>query len=272
MQVDLSLLTKLTQLVFSIDGSNASFAAASQLPNSLQTLEITAPAAPAALFMGLSQLRSLTIYQDVLALPAVLQEMSRNLKQLTHLDLGAKRLAFRPADDDDLPLFVQYPQIEESIEALAAMPLRKLHLMRPGPLTFFVRELHRLTQLTALVLSDLSVGYGFLEGFGIVEEQLKELTALEQLKLEGPLHGMLNDTLPAGLLDGPPQPQSFLQTLARLPNLQQLTLTGMKLGKAAVELAASMRLTHVDLGIGGYAPEVVQALLAMQRRNNLLLL
>jgi hypothetical protein len=163
-------------------------------------------------------------------------------------------------------MFVRYQEIEDSIEALAAMPLRKLHLMRPGPVTYFVRELHRLTQLTALILSDLSRGFNF-QGFGHVEEQLKELTALEQLELEGPLHGMLDDRLPAGFLDGPPQPQSFLQTIARLPNLQQLSLQGMQLGKAAVELAASTWLTRVDFGDDGYGPGVAEALLEMFHRN-----
>jgi hypothetical protein len=97
--VDLSRLTNLTELLFNIDGSNASFAAASQLPTSLLALDITAPAAPAALFKHLSQLRSLTIYQDLLPVPKVLRKMRRNLKQLTHLDLGAKMLPSRLVDD-----------------------------------------------------------------------------------------------------------------------------------------------------------------------------
>jgi hypothetical protein len=267
-QVDFSRLTNLTALDLDIDGSNASFAAASQLPHSLQALEITAPAAPAALFMGLSQLRSLTIYQHLLPMPAVLQEMSRSLKQLTHLDLGAKQLPYRPADDEEMPMYVRYWEVVDSIEALAAMPLRKLHLKQPGPLTFFVRELHQLTQLTALILSDLSRGFG-IQGFSIVEEQLKELTAQEQLELRGRLHGMWDgdDTAPADVWFMNGQPQSFMQTIARLPNLQQLTLKGMKLGKAAVELAASTSLRYVNLGDEGYGPGVAQALLEMFRRN-----
>jgi hypothetical protein len=267
-QVDLSRLTNLTELDFNVDGSNASFAAASQLRNSLQVLDITAPAAPAAVFMGLSQLRSLTIYQDLLPMPAVLQKMNRNLKQLTHLDLGAKTLPFRLADDGDFaPMFFGCQEVEELAEALAALPLRKLNLMRPGHLRFFVPELHRLTQLTALTLSDLSAGGAMFHGFGIVEQQLRELTALEQLELEGPLHGLLNDSLPAGFLHGPPQPQSFMQTIARLPNLQWLALQGMKLGNAAAELQAAVRLTHVDLRGSECSPEVRQVLRHMCVRN-----
>jgi hypothetical protein len=268
LQVDFSRLTNLTELDFNIDGSNASFAAASQLPTSLQALDITAPSVQPTLFMGLSQLRSLTIYQNLLPMPAVLQQMSRSLKQLTHVDLGAKQLPFRPADDEDIAaMFFGYRQVEELVEALAALPLRKLNLMRAGPLTFFVPELHRLTQLTALTLSDLSTGFCF-HGFGIIEQQLKELTALEQLDLEGPLHGLLDDTIPAGFLDGPPQPQSFVQTIAGLPNLQCLSLRGMNLGTAAVGLQASTRLTHVYLGDDGIGLEVFRALLDMYRRNN----
>jgi hypothetical protein len=153
------------------------------------------------------------------------------------------------------------------IEALAALPLRKLNLMRPGPLTFFVPELHRLTQLTALTLSRLSAGAELFHGFDIVEQQLKELTALEQLELEGPLHGLMDDTWPAGFLDGPAQPESFVQTIARLPNLQWLSLQGMRLGDAAAELQAATRLADVDLRGCECSPEVVKALRDMCRRN-----
>jgi hypothetical protein len=268
LQVDFLRLTNLTELCLSMDGSNTSFAAASHLPTSLQALDFIAPSVSTALFMGLSQLRSLTIYQNLMPMPAVLHEMRRSLKQLTHVGLGAKKLPWRPPEDEDIAAsIIGYPEIKDLVEPLAALPLRKLHLMHPGRLTFFVPELHRLTQLTALTLSDISPGLCY-HGFDIVEQQLKELIALEQLELEGPLHGLLDDMEPEGLLDGPPQPQSFVQTIAGLPNLQSLSLRGMKLGRAAMELQASTRLAYVDLGGGGYNPAVVKALRDMYRRNS----
>jgi hypothetical protein len=243
MQVNPTNLTNLTELSFDVDDSNANISAASQLLTSLQALDITAPSVPGAFLTSITQLRSLTIYQNVLPQPSVLQDIARSLKQLTHVHVGAKALPAYPADIMDALMGCQ--EAQDMGEALAALPLRGLNLRRSG-LTFLVPELHRMTQLTGLTLLNLHPEY-LLEGFSIMSQQLQKLTALQQLELEGELHGLLVG-LPAGFLDTPvQQPDGFLRTIASLPELQQLSLTGMQLGDAALQLLAATQLTDLRL-------------------------
>jgi hypothetical protein len=261
MQLHLTNLTNLKKLNFDVDGTNSSISGACRMPSSLQVLDIVAPAVSGALLTSLTQLHSLTIYQDVLPLPSVLQDIARNCKQLTHVDLGSKRLPIYPSPSELAEVMFRFQEVYDMGDALAALPLRGLCLRQSG-LKFLVPQIHQLTQLTGLTLLNLRAD-GMIQGFKMMAKQLQPLTALQQLELAGELAEEMYHGLPAMFFDLPVTPHSyFVQTIAGLPELQQLKLSGMQLGDAALELTAATKLTKFRLSECGCSSDVKKALRA----------
>lgn len=146
----LQQLTNLTSLELNMEGKPDSMqlTASSQLPCSIQALNITAPLpradhTTAQLVLQLTALRKLQLYLDYTLPIGSLHDMSRQLMMLTHVELGVKRLL--PGDYG--------PEI---LASLRQLPLRSLHVLRAGErLVEGVGQLVHLTELELMALTSL---------------------------------------------------------------------------------------------------------------------